>query len=125
MSDRASISMPQHITDCLAACQRCHDECHATLFGHCIPTGGAHAEATHVKLMMDCIDICNLAVGLLLQHSPLRAVTVNACAEICQACAVACEKMGGDQMLVCAQQCRNCANACYTAFRAENAVSAA
>ena len=70
---------------CIEACSHCHQVCLQTSMNHCLDMGGKHIEADHFRLMMSC-------------------------AEVCEACAVDCETIGG--MDECADACKACTESC-------------
>lgn len=98
--------------DCIELCWKCRTECQDTLFNHCLEEGGKHLEPEHVRLMADCIQICQASADAMTRHSSMHASICTACAEICEACAKSCEKIGGEHMKACAETCRQCAKAC-------------
>ncbi|HYD17385.1 MAG TPA: four-helix bundle copper-binding protein [Patescibacteria group bacterium] len=108
----------QDISDCIDACNACADECEEMLFTHCLEEGGKHLEPAHVRVMMDCVDICRTAARAMLRGSDLHAEICRACAAICQACADSCAALGGD-MVDCAETCRDCAQSCSQLSRVE------
>ena len=97
---------------CIDTCNACRDECEQTLFQHCLSMGGKHVEEKHVRLMADCIEICQTAANFMLRGSDQHAFVCGACAEICEACAESCEAIGGEEMKRCAEVCRQCAESC-------------
>lgn len=98
--------------NCIQACWECRDECQTALFTHCLYEGGKHTEAEHVKLMADCIQICQTAADFMTRESSMHIAICAACAEICEACARSCEKIDSDHMKQCAETCRRCAQSC-------------
>jgi hypothetical protein len=103
-----SAAMQQCIDECLS----CHRVCVETT-QHCLQMGGRHAEASHIRLMLDCAEICQTSANFMLRGSDLHAHTCGVCAEVCQRCAEDCERFGDDQMMMqCAQACRRCAESC-------------
>lgn len=100
------------IQECIEVCWKCRDACQNTLYGHCLPKGGTHAEAEHVKLMTDCIQACQVAADFMTRDSRLHSSECAACAEICDACAQSCEHLGDAEMKRCAEICRRCAARC-------------
>jgi hypothetical protein len=101
------------IDRCIQLCWSCRDSCQSTLFTYCIEKGGHHVQAAHVRLMADCIQICQTSADFMTRNSQLHAVTCAACATVCEACARSCETMGDDaEMRACAQICRDCAQSC-------------
>ena len=96
----------------IQACWDCRNECQETLFNVCLDMGGRHVEERHVKLMLDCIAICQTAADCMIRHSSMYDVICSACATICEACADSCERIDGAKMMRCAEVCRLCARHC-------------
>lgn len=97
---------------CIDACHECHRICSATI-PHCLEMGGRHAEMRHIRLMIDCAEICAVAASLMSRGSELHADLCGVCAEACRKCAESCERLADDaQMARCAEICRHCADAC-------------
>ena len=97
---------------CIENCHACHDVCVRTV-QHCLEKGGRHAEASHVRLLLDCAQICHTSEDFMLRGSDLHVLTCGVCAEVCTRCAEACERMGDDAMMrECAEVCRRCAASC-------------
>jgi hypothetical protein len=102
----------EKLHDCIEECTKCHAICLETV-NYCLQQGGHHAEAGHIRLMLDCVEICQTSANFMLRGSPLHVRTCAACAEVCQACAEDCEQMGtGEQMRKCAEACRRCEDSC-------------
>jgi hypothetical protein len=96
---------------CIDECTSCHAICLQTI-QHCLSMGGKHVEPEHLRLMQDCVQICQTSADFMLRGSPLHMHTCRACAEVCQQCAEDCERLDGEQMKRCAQACRRCAESC-------------
>jgi hypothetical protein len=101
------------LRECIAACIECGTICRATV-PHCLGMGGEHAEVDHIRMLLDCADICQTGANFMSRGSELHARTCRVCAEICDLCAADCERMarGDAQMEACAQACRRCADTC-------------
>lgn len=99
--------------ECIQNCDDCRDLCLATVT-HCLEMGGDHASPKHIRLLLDCVDICQTSANFMLRGSDLHGTTCGACAEVCERCADHCESMaeGDEQMLACAEACRKCAESC-------------
>lgn len=100
---------------CIDDCQSCHSICLATI-QHCLQMGGKHAAADHLRLMMDCAEICQTSANFMLRGSNLHAETCRACAEVCDRCAEDCARVsdGQDQMMQrCVDACRRCSKSCH------------
>jgi hypothetical protein len=106
------MQMSQEMQRCLQNCNDCHITCLQTS-GYCLSKGGKHAEAAHIRLLLDCADICRTSADFMLRSSQYHSRVCGVCAEICGACARDCEQFGGDQtMQACAEMCRRCADSC-------------
>jgi hypothetical protein len=101
-----------NLKDCKELCWICRTHCQETLVHHCLEMGGQHVEKDHVKLMMDCIQMCQTAADFMDRNSALHASTCEACAKVCEACAESCAKIDSEHMRKCAEICRRCAASC-------------
>lgn len=104
--------LPNEMKDCITACWDCRTMVQKTLFNHCLEMGGNHVEQNHVRLMVDCMEICQTSADFMTRNSSVHASVCAACAEVCYACADSCVKIGGDEMHACAQLCRECGEMC-------------
>ena len=105
-------TMKAEMQRCIQACTNCHAVCLETVT-HCLEVGGQHAEVAHIRLLLDCANICQTSADFMLRGSELHGRICAVCAEVCERCAQACERMGDDaQMQTCAQACRSCAESC-------------
>jgi hypothetical protein len=98
--------------ECIQACWDCRAVCQEMLFNHCLSMGGEHVAESHVKLMTDCIQICQLAADFMTRQSEMHDKVCGACADICDSCADSCEEIGGEEMNRCMEACRKCAEEC-------------
>jgi len=102
----------QELQQCIDNCRQCHEICQRTV-DYCLQQGGRHAEASHIRLMIDCAQICATSADFMIRGSDLHRLTCGACAEVCDQCADACGKMSDDEtMRRCADACRRCADSC-------------
>ena len=105
-------SVGEEMRDCIEDCKTCHDVCLATVT-HCLEMGGDHAEASHIRLLLDCAQICETSADFMLRSSELHGETCRACAAICKRCAEDCERFLEDEIMrACADACRRCAESC-------------
>lgn len=102
----------QRQDECIRQCWDCRHICQTTLYTHCLVIGGVHMEEVHVKAMIDCIDICQLAADVMTRRSGLVPSICQLCAEACEICAKSCERIGDESMLACAKACQACAKSC-------------
>jgi len=107
-------SMSQVMRQCVKECADCHEVCAETVL-HCLRMGGNHANPEHIRLLLDCGQICDTSKDFLLRGSDLHAHTCAACAEVCQRCADDCNRMSTEsQMKRCADACSRCAESCQS-----------
>ncbi len=102
----------QRMQECVTACWGCRTECQITLYNHCLKKGGDHVTPDHIKIMADCIQICQTAADFMTRRSFMHAHICEACAAVCEACAKSCEDIGEAEMEHCAETCRECAAVC-------------
>src|SRR5262245_17494692 len=100
------------VQQCTQNCIECAQVCLETV-RYCLESGGHHAQAPHVLLLLDCIEICQTSADFMMRGSNLHGFTCNTCAEVCRRCAKDCERFSDDkQMMACAEVCRRCAESC-------------
>jgi len=125
---RAAGAQPDELSEqmlvCIQNCQDCHRACVQTLT-YCMRQGGRYAEPDHLRLLMDCADVCHVAANFMLRNSDLHAHTCAACAEVCGHCAEACASMGEDlRMKALADTCGHCAESCRQMAAGHHAAAA-
>ncbi|BBL77403.1 four-helix bundle copper-binding protein [Methylomagnum ishizawai] len=95
---------------CIDACAHCHQICLETAMNHCLETGGEHVAPEHFRLMLGCAQLCRLSADFMLSGVRFHHRLCGLCAEVCEACAHDCERIGG--MERCVAACRACAQSC-------------
>lgn len=106
--------MSTHFTmqDCIDNCQQCHRICVQTL-AYALRLTERRVHETHLRLLMDCADICETSANFMLRESDLHRQVCRACAAICERCAEFCGEMREDaQMRLCEQVCLRCTESC-------------
>ena len=102
----------QEMERCIALCQECHEVC-LQMVAHCLNKGGQHAAAPHIRMLLDCAEICETSANFMIRGSELHIETCRACSEVCQRCAADCQRLGNDpEMQKCADVCLRCAESC-------------
>jgi len=98
---------------CIDECLICQRICLETAT-HCLELGREHAEAPHIRALLDCAELCATSAGFMLRSSPLHGAVCGTCASACERCAESCEALPDpdEQMLACAETCRRCADSC-------------
>lgn len=104
--------MASPMQDAIKACHDCHSMCLQMAMGYCLERGGRHVEQKHLRLMLNCAELCQTSANFMLSDSPLHGRVCLICAEACEACAKSCEQVG--EMRECAEECRSCAKSCRT-----------
>ena len=98
--------------DAIQACLDCHSLCLRMATTFCLEQGGRHAEPKHLRLMLNCAELCQTSANFMLSDSPLHGRVCLICAETCEACAKSCEQVG--DMRDCLEECQDCAKSCRT-----------
>lgn len=105
-----SASMEQAIQACL----ECQGICLETSLLYCLEVGGKHAEPTHIRLMLDCAEICQTSANFMRRNAELHGAVCAVCEQVCERCAEECDAFTDDEkMHRCAEICRTCAAACH------------
>ena len=103
---------------CINDCFDCHSTCLETM-AYCLRKGGRHADETHIELLQDCAEICQMGGNFMLRNSEFHAQLCELCANVCESCADECDRFGDDlQMRACAETCRRCAESCLMMVQA-------
>ena len=104
--------MNQKLESCIAACTKCAVECKHCA-NECLNEQDIKMLAHCIRLDNDCAAICLLAIEAMADGSEFAKKICDLCAEICNACAVECEKHSHmDHCKKCAEACRKCAVEC-------------
>ena len=104
--------MDDRMRACIEQCNHCQEICTETV-AHCLQMGGEHAEPGHIRLILDCAEICQTSANFMLRISDFQGQTCGVCADVCERCAEDCERFDDDQMMQqCAEVCRSCAASC-------------
>jgi hypothetical protein len=112
MSTIEPVASTEQMQDCIQQCLTCQRVCLETL-AYCLDKAGPHAETAHIRLLLDCADICQTSANFMMRGSELHILTCEVCADICAECADDCESFEGDpRMRECERMCRACADSC-------------
>ena len=110
--------MSRHMHECIQLCWQCRDTCQDMLYNYNLNYNldrGKHIDADNIRVITDCMEICQTAADFMRRNSPLHFSVCSVCAEVCDACAESCEKIGKGNVTIkhCAEVCRRCANSCH------------
>ncbi len=98
---------------CIEAASDCYTSCTETLT-YCLDAGGELAEPEHLRLLLDCAEICQTSQNTLLRGSGLSQLLATVSIEACEKCAESCRALvgSGEQLAGCAEVCMHCAECC-------------
>ena len=104
--------MATQMQECIENCEECAGICLETL-QYCLEKGGRRAEPAHIRLLMNCAEICRMSAAFMHSGSPFHMQVCGVCSQVCEACARSCKQFGYDeQMRRCAAVCQRCAESC-------------
>ncbi len=109
-----TLSSPKELTieEAIRNCTECHKMAIETL-NHCLRVGGRHAEANHIRILLDTIERCQTTINFMIRGSEFHARECALCADVCAQCAESCAATSGDaQMKSCEDACLRCAEMC-------------
>jgi len=115
---QTSMEMERAINDSLD----CYRACSQTI-SHCLEMGGKHVEPGHIRLLMDCENICALSALYMARGSQFHPEVCGICADICDRCAQSCLEVDPNDSMMqqCADACRTCAQSCRVMARMRRA----
>lgn len=91
---------------CAAQCGRCYNACRLEK--------DQEAFTRCMMLDEDCEEICRLTAQFLERNSESAELLLKVCSEICETCAIECEKHPNvAHCKECADACRKCAEMCH------------
>lgn len=102
------INLKEGIDVCLEAQRIC-----TQTIPHCLTKGGLHADVKHIRLLLECAEICALNANFMMRGSEHHYASSVLCAEICEACSMECSKFAEDIFMQrCADICKKCSSIC-------------
>lgn len=100
------------ITKAVNNCLNCARSCLET-FHYCLDEKGTAFSGKHLSLLQFCVESCELTARLLIAESPFYHQSCELSFELCQACAVECERYEYDDIFKrCAANCHRAAETC-------------
>jgi len=110
---KGQMTMTDHdMHACIDECDKCH-RIRVETAGYCLEKGGRHAAPEHIRLLIDCAEICQTSANFMLRGSAVHETIRGACAEVRDRCAESCDRIGDDeQVKKCSQAIRACADSC-------------
>ena len=113
MEEPERLGLSAETRRCIESTSNTYTSCTETLT-YCIDAGGDLAEPEHLRLLLDCAEICQTAQNTLLRGSGLSQLLATVCIEACEKCAESCRALNGsdEQLESCAETCLLCAEYC-------------
>ncbi|HSL69519.1 MAG TPA: four-helix bundle copper-binding protein [Longimicrobiales bacterium] len=102
---------------CIEACAECAQTC-TVCADACLAERNVQKMVNCIRLNLDCADVCHVTGTLMTRPShrdaPALRAQLEACLEICRACADECDHHAPqmEHCRICAEACRACADAC-------------
>lgn len=101
------------LQECVTHCLECHRICLGAAMKYHLNAEANRIEPAHVRLLINCAEICHTTATAILVGAPLLKPTCRVCAKVCRRCAADAERHGG--MEECAQASQRCADFCQRA----------
>lgn len=96
------------LEECIERCTKTSQVCEIAI-QECV---SRETDLHHVRVLQDCVDICQTAISFMVRNSERHAITCLACATVCEACAEECESSALPALQNCADACRASAESC-------------
>lgn len=111
-SKRMSKEWTRELQHCIDDCLDCYRICAETLT-YCLESGWRHHHAELLKLLMDCMELCQASSNFMMRASDLHKHVCAACSAACDRCAESCEEFENDEILMmCGDACLRAAESC-------------
>lgn len=96
---------------CIDACTKCAQICQEC-FNMCLQEADVKQRTNCIKTLQDCAGACELAVCIMSRSTGNIKEVCNFCAIICEKCASECDMFKDQHCPTCADTCRQCASEC-------------
>ena len=110
--ERERLAISPEMRQCVEATSDCYTVCTETLT-HSL-NSGLLSEQEHIRLLIDCCEICQTTQNTLLRASDLGIMLSAVCVEACEKVAESCRRIdtSDEQLNACAEMCDHTANCC-------------
>jgi len=101
------------VRSCVEATSACYTACTETLT-YSLDVGADLSEPQHLRLLIDCCEVCQTAQNILLRASELSMMLAAVCVEACEKVADHCRQLDAsdEQLAACAEVCDHTADCC-------------
>lgn len=111
MVEAAGKTFEPEMQQCIDDCTRTHQAL-LTASGHALREGGRENTAHVIRVMSDCVEMCQTAANFMLRGSPNHRKTCGVNAELCRQVAEECGKFDDEVMEKVAELATACAESC-------------
>lgn len=111
MVDTAGKTFKPEMERCIDDCTRTHQVA-LTVSGHALRHGGDENTNHTIRVLSDCVEICQTAANFMLRGSPNHRLVCRACAHSCREVAEECARFEDDPMKKMAEVATACAESC-------------
>ena len=111
MVDTAGKEFSPEMQHCIDTCTRTHQVA-LTVSGHALRHGGSENTNHVIRVLSDCVEICQTSANFMLRGSPNHKRTCGVCAEVCREVAEECERFDDEPMTKMARVATECAESC-------------
>jgi hypothetical protein len=111
--ERSHVGISQEARDCIEATSDTYSVS-AETFNYCLAGDAGLRDPRHLRLLIDCCEVCQTAQNSLLRGSEVSTMLAAVCVEACEQLAESCRALDGsdDQLIRCAEQCDEAADCC-------------
>lgn len=102
--------MEQIALDCITSCEKCRAACIRAVT-QSLELGGEYARREHIRLLLDCAEICQVSVNFLLRGSPSAGYFCSIGGRLCDRYVRNYKGLGG--LDECVVACENAAVLCH------------
>lgn len=111
MVDTAGKQFDSDMARCIDECTRTHQVA-LTVAGHALRHGGDENSAHLIRVLSDCVEMCQTCANFMLRGSPNHKHTCGVNAKVCREVAKECSKFDDEPMKKMAEVAGSCAESC-------------
>jgi hypothetical protein len=111
--ERERLGISPEVRACVEATSDCYSACTETLT-YSLDSGIDLFDQRHLRLLIDCCEVCQTAQNILLRASELSMMLAAVCVEACEKVADHCRQLDAsdEQLAACAEVCDHTADCC-------------
>ena len=111
--EREQLGISPEMRQCIDATSVCYTACAETLH-YSLDAGVGFSDVRHLRLLIDCCEVCQTAQNALLRASELGVMLAVVCVEACEKAAESCRLIdpSNEHLATCAEVCDRTAESC-------------